>query len=99
MGAAQDKKFTNSFQVIYEVVSAAVKDQLMHAKLHFFKFVTSHHQPAIPGSLSNRLVPFLSEDLSFMVRGVMKCFIKNDKLSEASDDKLSRILEDPRPRK
>ena len=24
----------------------------------------------------------------------MKCFIKNDKLSEASDDKLSRILED-----
>ena len=24
----------------------------------------------------------------------MKCFIKNDKLSEASDDKLSRVLED-----
>ena len=93
--AVQEKKFTKPTCKSYEVVSVAVKDKLILAKLHFFKFVASHLQPFLVVYQTDRpMVPFLSDDLSFMVRGVMKCFIKTDKLAEASDDKLSRILED-----
>lgn len=93
--AVDEKKLPKPTCKSYESVSAAKKDKLILPKLHFFKFVASHLQPFLTVFQTDRpMVPFLSQDLSYMVRTLMGCFIKSDKLSDVSDEKLSTMLDD-----
>ena len=80
----------------YEVVVTALQDKLLSSKLHFFKCIAGHLQPFLSIYQTDRpMVCFLSQDLSFMVRALMRRFIQSDKITpDISDYKLAGIATD-----
>ena len=81
MYVCQSRSFPKSFQVIKETVD----DKLILAKLHFFKCIASHLQPFVANYQTDKpMVCFLATDMSAVPRGLMRRFIKDDVLSEAT---------------
>ena len=67
------------------MIKEAVDDKLILPKLHFFKCTASHLQPFLANYQTDKpMVCFLATDLSTILRGLMRRFIKDDVLSEAN---------------
>ena len=91
--AAQSKQITTPGNKSYETIVEATKDKLITAKLQFFKCIAGQLQPFLASFQSDKpLVPFLSSELSNLIRSLMRRFVKKDILSEASTaDKLVKL--------
>ena len=77
----------------YEVVATALQDKLLSSKLHVFKCIAGHLQPFLSFYQTDRpMLCFSSQDLSVMVRALMRRLIQNDKITpDISDYKLAGI--------
>lgn len=89
----QEKTFQKPSCSSYDVISNAVKDNLIIAKLEFFNLVADILQPFLKNFQSEKpLVPFLSSELSAIVRSLMRRFVKPELLDAAdTTNKLSRL--------
>lgn len=89
----QDKKFQKPSCHSFDVLSDAVKDQLILVKFEFFCVIADILQPFLKNFQSEKpLVPFLSSELCTVVRSLMRKFIKPEVLESADTaSKLTRI--------
>ena len=66
----------------FNVVCKALNDPLLKAKLHFFICIARQLQPYMKLYLSDSpMIPFLSSDISVLVKSLMSRFVKPDVLS------------------
>ena len=83
--AVKAKKITNPKNASYDVLCEAVKDNVIIPKFQFFKSVAELLVPFLKDYQTSRpLVPFLCEDLSVVLRSVMRKFLKPEVLAEAT---------------
>lgn len=89
----KEKKVPHPGNKSFATVKEAVDDQLIKAKLHFFKCIAGHLQPFLVNYQTDKpMVCFLASDLASIIKGPMKRFIKDDVLSEVSTaDKLVKV--------
>jgi len=81
----QEKRIPNPGNKSFRVIKEAVGDKLILAKPHFFKCIASHLQPFLANYQTDKpMVCFLATDLSTVLRGLMRRFIKGDVLSETT---------------
>lgn len=81
----QEKRIPNPGNKSFQVIKEAVDDKLILAKPHFFKCIASHLEPFLANYQTDKpMVCFLATDLSTVLRGLMRRFIKDDVLSEAT---------------
>ena len=81
----QEKRIPNPGNKSFQVIKEAVDDKLILAKLHFCKCIASELQPFLPNYQTDKpMVCFLATDLSTLLRALMRRFIKDDLLSEAT---------------
>ena len=67
------------------MIKETVHDKLILTKLHFFKCIASELQPFLANYQTDKpMVCFLETDLSSLLRALMRRFIKDDVLSEAT---------------
>ena len=89
--AAESKKVPKPQCKSYEVIAECTKDECFLAKLYFFKCVAEHLQPFLLQFQTDRpMVPFMAPSMNKLLRGLMRRFIKKEKL-ECSDDQLCKI--------
>ena len=83
--AVQERRIPNPGNKSFQVIKEAVDDKLILAKLHFFKCIASELQPFLANYQTDKpMVCFLATDLSTLLRALMRRFIKDDVLSEAT---------------
>lgn len=93
--AVNEKKIPKPTCKSFSCVSEAIKDKLLMPKLEFFNFVACHLQSFLTIFQTDRpMVPFLAEDIARMVRGLLKCVIKSEVLSDTDDAKLHKVLDE-----
>ena len=77
--AVNEKTVPRPSNKSYEVVATVLQDKLLASKLHFFKCIAGDLQPFLSIYQTDRpMVCFLSQDLSVMVRALMRRFIQSD---------------------
>lgn len=76
----------------YEVVTSKLKDKLIKAKLEFFRYIAMFIQPFLGNYQTDRpMTPFLMNDLSSIIKDLMKTIVKSDVLKQAEGVKFLSI--------
>lgn len=79
MKAAKSKQITKPGNKSYETIVEATKDELMKAKLQFFKCVAGQIQPFLATFQSDKpLTLFFSSELCNLLRSSMQKFVKKE---------------------
>lgn len=89
--AVKEKRIPNPGNKSFEVIKEAADDKLVLAKLHYFKCIASQLQPFLANYQTDKpMVCFLATDLSTVLRNLVRRFIKDDLLSEAT--KVEKLM-------
>ena len=89
--AVKEKRIPNPGNKSFQVIKEAVDNKLSLAKLHYLKCIASQLQPFLTNYQTDKpMVCFLATDLSTVIRDVMRRFIKDDVLSEAT--KVEKLM-------
>lgn len=74
----EEKKNSNPESKSFQVIKEAVDDKLILVKLLFFKCIASHLSPFLDNYQTGKpMVCFLETDLSTVLRGLIRRFIKD----------------------
>ncbi|XP_028973959.2 uncharacterized protein LOC114830660 isoform X1 [Esox lucius] len=90
--AVSTKKLPNPGTSSYDTIEAATKDPLILAKLHFFMAVCRSVTPFLTRYQTDKpVLPFIANDLAELLKSLLRRFIKQELLNDATPQHLVRL--------